>query len=357
MSEFHECVVGTFDKELQALIDYGHDCCARIDDRIHECCQRIREAHEREIGAFELALTWKDAAPLPQYDVLGNERHKVVCELRKSDFTLYTPDQFVSTLYKVLHRTEGFPANIYVMQKGVRDRLIYLLIGDTAEVEDGVDAGRCGETNAGNRVPAADKRRADCDNNQPSEEVAPVTGELRDAMERYRNFKDKSRVQLDEREFDRLCDSIDAVHKDLERENKELRHDVEMWRDRAEDMRMERDDTLKEHHAWAPESHYVMLPKDSTGEPIHLGDVMEWCNGSFTVHELKLTEAGWQTWDSEHGYTVYADECIRHHHADSWERIIEDACKRAVDGYPDNVGCIATTDLVARCKALAGDAE
>ena len=61
------------------------------------------------------------------------------------------------------------------------------------------------------------------------------------------------------------------------------------------------------------DEHYQLLPVDADGEYIHIGDVMEWCNGFFTVHELKLTEDGWQTWDSEHGYTVHADECIRHH--------------------------------------------
>lgn len=41
MDDLKKSEVGTFSDELQALIDYGHDCCARIDDRIHECCERI----------------------------------------------------------------------------------------------------------------------------------------------------------------------------------------------------------------------------------------------------------------------------------------------------------------------------
>lgn len=43
-------MVRTFDDEVKALEDYGHDCCARIDDRIHECCKRIREAHQNEFS-------------------------------------------------------------------------------------------------------------------------------------------------------------------------------------------------------------------------------------------------------------------------------------------------------------------
>ena len=95
---------------------------------------------------------------------------------------------------------------------------------------------------------------------------------------------------------------------------------------------------------------WVKLPVDADGVPIKLGDVMEWSNGSFTVHELKLTEDGWQTWDSEHGYTVHADECI-HHQPDSWERIMDDAEKLA---RGDNA---AVMELVERCRKLAGDAE
>lgn len=98
MDDFKKSVVGTFEEELQALIDYGHDCCARIDDKIHECCERIKKAHDTEVGGYAIALGWKQEQDqlATTYDVLGNERHKAVCELRKSDFTLYTPDQFVA---------------------------------------------------------------------------------------------------------------------------------------------------------------------------------------------------------------------------------------------------------------------
>lgn len=40
----------------------------------------------------------------------------------------------------MFYGTECFPTNIHVMQKGVRDRLIYLLGGETAEVEDAMDS-------------------------------------------------------------------------------------------------------------------------------------------------------------------------------------------------------------------------
>lgn len=52
---------------------------------------------------------------------------------------------------------------------------------------------------------------------------APITEELRDAMQRYDNFDGTSRVVLGESNFDRLCDAIDATYANLERENAKLR--------------------------------------------------------------------------------------------------------------------------------------
>lgn len=59
---------------------------------------------------------------------------------------------------------------------------------------------------------------------------APITEELRDAMQRYDNFDGTGRVVLGESNFDRLCDAIDATHANLERENTKLRELVrDMW--------------------------------------------------------------------------------------------------------------------------------
>ena len=402
MDDFKKSEVGTFEEELQALIDYGHDCCARIDDKIHEQCLRIKKAHGAEVGSYAIALGWKQEQDqlATTYDVIGNERHKAVCELRKSDLTLYTPDQFVSTLYKMFYGTECFPTNIHVMQKGVRDRLIYLLGGDTAEVEDGMDAGRCGETSAGGGVPAADKRCADCDDNQPSEGVAPITQELRNYLEAYKPAETDTCMEvarigtLGYQGIMERLDAIDAVHANLERENAELRkrtmypaeserinmlerevkrlaaecktqrnnfdqatsarehwkslyeqalehtHDLERdyevachvnekqereyleWYNKACHMQKEIDD-LKEHHEWAPESHYMMLPKDSDGVPVRIGDVMEWPdtttaevvgvgNGTFFYVEVGENVVEWaRTCDKIHHVQESVEDTLR----------------------------------------------
>ena len=76
----------------------------------------------------------------------------------------------------------------------------------------------------------------------------------------------------------------------------------------------------------------VELPKSADGETIHIGDVMEWDNGTFTVHELKVTEDGWTTWDEQHGYTVHTDET--HHHEPTVEDVLIKMLEKAV-GYSD----------------------
>ena len=81
---------------------------------------------------------------------------------------------------------------------------------------------------------------------------------------------------------------------------------------------------------------YMAYPLDADGEAIHVGDVMEWDNGTFTVHELKVTEDGWTTWDEQHGYTVHVDVC--HHHATTVEDLLREyalKCEEAGNSGPE----------------------
>lgn len=252
-------MVRSFEEEVKALEDYGHDCCARIDDRIHECCARIREAHESEVGSYQLALRWKESC-------------------------------------------------------------------------DEVDAGGRDEACAAGADASSRGRAVGCSDGGLAEEVAPITTELREHLAGFKPVETSGSIIVSRigtigyEKAMQLCDAIDAVHAGLERELKfakadaktqrnnfdqatsarehwknlyeqsleqihDLEHDVEMWRDRAEDMRMERDDALKERHEWAPESHYMMLPKDSDGIPVHIGDVMEWPDAS-TAEVVGVYENG-----------------------------------------------------------------
>ena len=160
-------------------------------------------------------------------------------------------------------------------------------------------------------------------------ERKPITADLRRWWELH--CRALATPELDEG-LDALCGAVDAVHANLEGENESLRREL----DRA----------LGEWDYW--ESTHVELPKDADGTPVHVGDVMEWPDGqTFEVvgigdGTLFYVEDGLAEWTG-------ASTKFHHHVPDTWERIIEDA----LDGYHD-------TDfdaLVARCRALAGDAR
>ena len=121
---------------------------------------------------------------------------------------------------------------------------------------------------------------------------------------------------------------------------------------------------------WELAERYLELPEDDDGKRWHIGDLVqsklfpqekprEVCGVGVINGEDVLfyrSRQGYGHPSELHRGWDYASD-VRNWQPDSWERIIEDACKRAVDGYPDKTGCIAMADLVARCKALAGDAS
>jgi len=170
----------------------------------------------------------------------------------------------------------------------------------------------------------------DCANAQK-----PITTELR------RWFDQHMRLMADEelREgFGNLCDAIDAVQENLERENDALYAENDA-------LRHERDD------GW------VELPRDADGEPIHVGDklVGEKVGGGycepFVVIGYVMSNGVIEPMD-EHKLPRMA-KYAHHQQPDTWERIIEDAINMHF-----NPSLTSERDaLVARCKALAGEAE
>ena len=220
----------------------------------------------------------------------------------------------------------------------------------------------------------------DCANAQ----YPPITGELRKAF-----MASGGIVKLDggiveeymtiaKSELDDLCDAIDSVHAELERENSRLRKKVKhqgaqltevqdalerrnegelkpRWQKELNRLKAERDsmaaalDAAQGEHDFAPESHYMLLPKDADGVPIHVGDVMEWPTTGETFRVVGIGDVVlFYVEDGEERAEWTGASTKRHHHTpDTWERIIEDAMTGYTDGEFDK--------LVARCKALAGD--
>ena len=89
----------------------------------------------------------------------------------------------------------------------------------------------------------------------------------------------------------------------------------------------------------------VELPKDADYVPIHVGDVMEWCDSGETIAVFGVGNDILFYIDGENAEWTAARN-KRHHVPDTWERIIMDA----VCGGDED-------ELVARCKRLAGDAS
>lgn len=97
---------------------------------------------------------------------------------------------------------------------------------------------------------------------------------------------------------------------------------------------------------------WVKLPVDADGVPIHVGDVMEWPDGStFDVVGISANTLFYVERDFDDSAQWTAAHNKRHHQPDSWERIMDDAEKLA---RGDNA---AVMELVERCRRLAGDVE
>lgn len=101
------------------------------------------------------------------------------------------------------------------------------------------------------------------------------------------------------------------------------------------------------------EERSIELPKDADDEPVYLGDELEVGNGKREkVKFMTLcTGGGWLI--NEQGWLpIYS----HHVKSDTWERIIEDAVNVHGNGF--NPCWTDERDaLVARCKALVGDAS
>lgn len=105
----------------------------------------------------------------------------------------------------------------------------------------------------------------------------------------------------------------------------------------------------------------VLLPVDADGEYIRIGDDVEGLNGE-NADATHLTVHMDGSWDV--GTRGWVPHLLRHRKPDTWERIIRDAIVEGMarelsnyNGGYDRSDSLSNASLVARCKALAGDAE
>lgn len=179
-----------------------------------------------------------------------------------------------------------------------------------------------------------------------------ITTGLRDAVHRYKKYSSmtmptdsQAYVKCDAETFDRMCDAIDAIHAQLER-------DVEMWRDRAEDMRMERDDALQGRHRH-PDI------RDADDVPICIGDVMDFKKNVCGLTVLGIGTAYADEFPSygvfvreDNEYVWYNAEFL-HHHVPTVEDVLTEMFAKAIERGELTNGAAQTIAEYAKRLTLA----
>ena len=171
------------------------------------------------------------------------------------------------------------------------------------------------------------------------EDYAPITQALREYIERHPTMMHA--VGLTD-----LCDNIDAIHKSLEDEYADMRTFVDRLSDAA--------DKREDVDLW--DTNYTALPLDADGVPIHIGDVMEWCDsgekltvegiGSDVLFYIEGENAEWT-----------AARNKRHHHEPTVEDVLAEFAAKLIERGELTNGAAQTIAEYAAKLRLAGDAE
>lgn len=125
-----------------------------------------------------------------------------------------------------------------------------------------------------------------------------------------------------------LCDAIDAIHRSLEQENERLRN-------------------ASEHgDGWLT---------DVDGVPINVGDML--AEGEASPERVKALMFDRDGWSVNFGLGWCISKYHEWHHVkpDTWENIIEDAREYRLNINGSYLWKNKSDELVARCKALAGE--
>lgn len=184
------------------------------------------------------------------YDVLGNERHKVVCRLREYKPRMGgKPTEEASKLIRCITGNDDSDVAYRDDLEETRDRLIHLLGGDQPTLsdlygilQDGAESENKGAESMYEMTKNAEIGELDGDGTCPNNDTtSSITDELRDYLgengQEYDNYKGEMIGSISGG-----LSPIYVIADRIDEQAKTLEHDVEMWRDRSEDMRMERDD-------------------------------------------------------------------------------------------------------------------
>lgn len=205
-------------------------------------CEALRDELVRLLGGV------RETGETTTYDELGNERHKAICRLQRFVPMIgERPTDEASKLIQCITGNDGSRVACVNDLEETRDRLIHLLGGDQSHFPASI--GHENETGNGTE-------NGTCPNNVP---IVSITSELRKFAETFRHEwydeKDGS-VCYTTSDMPPTIDSvngadyINAIADRIDKKVEDLAHDVIMWRDRAEDMRMERDELQAELGKW-----------------------------------------------------------------------------------------------------------
>ena len=163
-------------------------------------------------------------------------------------------------------------------------------------------------------------------------DYTPITGELR----KYATVSWDPWSEARDRLY-QMCDAIDAVHAGLERENAELKAELDRVLGEQEEAIQQAlmgkggvpatDENMAEH-GW------VRLPVDEDGEPINIGDVMDerLPFGGYAapapVDVMELSRGangyGWMVRLDAANSALISPKLLRHHHAPTVEDVLRE---------------------------------
>jgi hypothetical protein len=200
-------------------------------------------------------------------------------------------------------------------------------------------------------------------------EHTPITGNLRQAMVQW-GWADGREVTITDLQpsidaepfltirggrFGELCDAIDAIHANLERENAALKEELDRvhgeqeeaehrgWTRGYDEGFAAADDWMADNRDAMAEHGWVKLPKDADNVPWNVGDRDEDGN---TVIELRLTSSGWCVM-TDGGWFCYLDR-YRHYQPPT----VEDVLREFADGIKDQNADFAELAIAEYAKRL-----
>ena len=162
-------------------------------------------------------------------------------------------------------------------------------------------------------------------------EYTSITTDMRMLMGCFTGF-----TEFERDKFERLCDAIDAIHANLERENESLRRELD--RVMGE----------QDHDGW------VELPKDADGEAIHIGDELD---VGFVVR-IVITDDEWPPYlyaykETPHILTQHFCGEVSHYHAPTVEDVLGEFVARWMETHPDDIPALKA-EYAAKLR-LAGE--